>query len=167
MRSNVLLQQQRGQRPRRRVAHHNPTPAHDDAEEPDHDTEQILKRAEGRARAKLVTDALRGLNGVQPHPSPQHLVKGLNLKGHTDGPSGDLPAGAYRLSSINTAANHQPNLGPIAQHGSHGDMVYVSITSLLPSITQLAEIEHSSEVTKGRKNSSSLRARRRMEEEQM
>ncbi|THV05553.1 hypothetical protein K435DRAFT_646895 [Dendrothele bispora CBS 962.96] len=38
-----------------------------------------------------------------------------------------LPAGAYRLASINAAANHQPVLVPIAQHGSLDDMVYVSI----------------------------------------
>ena len=39
----------------------------------------------------------------------------------TDG----LPAGVYRLSSINTASNHQPVLSPIAQHGSLDDAVYV------------------------------------------
>ena len=37
-----------------------------------------------------------------------------------------LPAGFYRLASINTAANHQPVLGPVAQHGSFDDMIYVS-----------------------------------------
>ncbi|THV05564.1 hypothetical protein K435DRAFT_647008 [Dendrothele bispora CBS 962.96] len=36
-----------------------------------------------------------------------------------------LPAGVYRLASINAAANHQPVLVPIAQHGSLDDMVYV------------------------------------------
>jgi hypothetical protein len=38
-----------------------------------------------------------------------------------------LPAGAYKLSSINSAANHQPVLVPVAQHGSLDDAVYVSI----------------------------------------
>jgi hypothetical protein len=37
-----------------------------------------------------------------------------------------LPAGFYRLSSINTAANHQPVLVPIAHRGSLDDAVYVS-----------------------------------------
>jgi len=37
-----------------------------------------------------------------------------------------LPAGFYRLLSINTAANHQPMLVPIAQHGSLDDTVYMS-----------------------------------------
>ncbi|KAF8577847.1 hypothetical protein K439DRAFT_520294 [Ramaria rubella] len=35
-----------------------------------------------------------------------------------------LPAGTYRLCSINTAANHQPVVGPVAQHGSFDDCVY-------------------------------------------
>jgi len=39
-----------------------------------------------------------------------------------------LPAGVYKLSSINTAANHQPVLVPIAQHGSLDDAVYFTIT---------------------------------------
>jgi hypothetical protein len=36
-----------------------------------------------------------------------------------------VPAGAYRICSINTAANHQPVLVAIAQHGSLDDCVYV------------------------------------------
>jgi len=41
----------------------------------------------------------------------------------TDG----LPAGVYRLSSINTASNHQPVLVPIAQHGSLDDVIYFTV----------------------------------------
>jgi len=41
----------------------------------------------------------------------------------TDG----LPPGVYRMSSINTASNHQPVLGPIAQHGSLDDAVYFTV----------------------------------------
>jgi hypothetical protein len=41
--------------------------------------------------------------------------------------TGGLPAGAYRLSSINTCANHQPVLGAVAQHGSFDDMVYFTV----------------------------------------
>jgi len=40
-----------------------------------------------------------------------------------------LPAGAYRLCSINTAANHQPALVPIAQHGSLDDCVYFTASA--------------------------------------
>lgn len=37
---------------------------------------------------------------------------------------GGLPAGTYRLGSINSAANHQPVLSTIAQHGMFDDVVY-------------------------------------------
>ncbi|KAI0336231.1 hypothetical protein GY45DRAFT_1316348 [Cubamyces sp. BRFM 1775] len=40
---------------------------------------------------------------------------------------GGLPAGAYRLASINTAANHQPALVAVAQHGALDDMVYFTV----------------------------------------
>lgn len=39
-----------------------------------------------------------------------------------------LPAGFYRLASINAAMNHQPVLAPVAQHGSLDDMVYFEVT---------------------------------------
>ena len=39
-----------------------------------------------------------------------------------------LPAGAYRLASINAAANHQPVLVAVAQHGSLDDMVYFTVS---------------------------------------
>jgi hypothetical protein len=40
-----------------------------------------------------------------------------------------LPAGFYKLSTINSAANHQPVLVAIAQHGDLDDTVYVSACS--------------------------------------
>jgi hypothetical protein len=58
-----------------------------------------------------------------------------------------LPAGAYKLSSINTAGNHQPCLVPVAQHGSLDDAVYVcrfylftvfSLSSYAPVISSLS-----------------------------
>jgi len=42
---------------------------------------------------------------------------------------GGLPPGAYKLSSINTAANHQPVLSPVAQHGSFDDVIYVRVSN--------------------------------------
>ncbi|KAJ3506163.1 hypothetical protein NLJ89_g7021 [Agrocybe chaxingu] len=39
--------------------------------------------------------------------------------------TGGLPAGVYKVSSINTAANHQPVLVPVAQDGSLDGVVYV------------------------------------------
>jgi hypothetical protein len=38
-----------------------------------------------------------------------------------------LPAGAYRVCSINSSANHQPVIVPVAQHGSLDDCSYVSL----------------------------------------
>jgi hypothetical protein len=41
--------------------------------------------------------------------------------------TGGLPAGTYRLASINAAANHQPALASVAQHGSLDDFVYFTV----------------------------------------
>jgi hypothetical protein len=41
-----------------------------------------------------------------------------------DVPAPGLPEGFYRMCSINTAANHQPVLVAVAQHGSLDDCVY-------------------------------------------
>jgi hypothetical protein len=41
--------------------------------------------------------------------------------------TGGLEAGAYRMASINAAANHQPCLVAVAQHGSIDDMVYFTV----------------------------------------
>jgi hypothetical protein len=38
-----------------------------------------------------------------------------------------LPAGAYRMCSINTSANHAPAIVPVAQHGSLDDCVYFTV----------------------------------------
>ncbi|KAF9258612.1 hypothetical protein L218DRAFT_909265 [Marasmius fiardii PR-910] len=42
---------------------------------------------------------------------------------------GIAEVGFYRLASINAAANHQPVLAPIAQHGSVDDIVYFEVTA--------------------------------------
>ncbi|BGP34320.1 hypothetical protein JCM10296v2_006135 [Rhodotorula toruloides] len=42
--------------------------------------------------------------------------------------TGGLPAGTYKLSSINSAANHQPALVGVAQHGSLDDAVYFTVS---------------------------------------
>lgn len=36
-----------------------------------------------------------------------------------------LPRGVYKLSSINTSANHAPIVVAIAQHGTLDDQIYV------------------------------------------
>ncbi|EJD04995.1 uncharacterized protein FOMMEDRAFT_79989, partial [Fomitiporia mediterranea MF3/22] len=57
----------------------------------------------------------KGINGA--------AVNGVVSADVTDG----LPAGSYRLASINAAANHQPVLVAVAQHGSLDDMIYFTV----------------------------------------
>ncbi|KAI5118476.1 hypothetical protein M0805_003737 [Coniferiporia weirii] len=59
----------------------------------------------------------KGINGA--------AVNGVVTADVTDG----LPAGIYRMASINAAANHQPVLVAVAQHGSLDDMVYFTVTN--------------------------------------
>ncbi|KAF5331477.1 hypothetical protein D9758_015496 [Tetrapyrgos nigripes] len=48
------------------------------------------------------------------------------VSAHIDG---GLPVGSYRVSSITSAANHQPVLLPTLAHGAVDDVVYFTITS--------------------------------------
>lgn len=64
-------------------------------------------------------------------PNVFAFFKGVNTPADKDGivsvdVTNGLPAGNYRLASINTGANHQPALVAVAQHGSLDDMIYVS-----------------------------------------
>jgi hypothetical protein len=79
----------------------------------------------------VVVEALTALDQTTPtNPKVFAFFKGLNAPAAngllTADVTAGLPAGVYKLSSINTAANHQPVLVPIAQHGSLDDAVYVS-----------------------------------------
>lgn len=64
------------------------------------------------------------------NPEAFVFFKGLNSAGNSAGilaveVTNGLPAGVYKISSLNTASNHQPALAPVAQHGSLDDTVYV------------------------------------------
>jgi len=79
----------------------------------------------------VVVETLTALDQTTPtDPKKFAFFKGLNAAAANGVLTADvtsgLPAGVYKLSSINTAANHQPVLVPIAQHGSLDDAVYVS-----------------------------------------
>ena len=79
----------------------------------------------------VVVETLKALDQTTPtDPKKFAFFKGLNDPAAngvlTAEVTSGLPAGFYKLSSINTAANHQPVLVPIAQHGSLDDAVYVS-----------------------------------------
>jgi hypothetical protein len=63
-------------------------------------------------------------------PNVFAFFKGVNTAAQggvvSEAVTAGLPAGAYRLCSINTDANHMPCLVAVAQHGSLDDCVYVS-----------------------------------------
>ncbi len=76
----------------------------------------------------VVVEALPSLDTTTPtDPTKFAFFKGLNDKAQGGVLSvevaGGLPAGTYRLASINSAANHQPALVAVAQHGALDDMV--------------------------------------------
>jgi len=80
----------------------------------------------------VVVEALPAIDSTSvTNPNTFQFFKGLNAAAVngvlTADVTGGLPAGAYRLASINTCANHQPVLGSIAQHGSFDDMVYFTV----------------------------------------
>lgn len=66
-------------------------------------------------------------------PKKFAFFKGLNAAAAggklTADVTAGLPAGVYKLSSINSAANHQPVIVPVAQHGSLDDAVYFFVTA--------------------------------------
>jgi len=78
----------------------------------------------------IVIEALRNLDDTDPlDPTTFAFFKGLNSPLDADSTlsadlTSGLPAGVYRMFSINTASNHQPALASIAQHGCMEDAVY-------------------------------------------
>src|SRR4051812_14021269 len=91
-----------------------------------------------RGHSHIVIEKLDSLAQTTPlDPTKFAYFKGLNAAAEGGILTADvdkgLPAGVYKLSSINTAANHQPVLVPVAQHGSLDDAVYVSQSPIYPN----------------------------------
>jgi len=93
----------------------------------------LNKQGQIKGHSHVVVESLTSLDQTTPNdPKKFAFFKGLNDRAEngiltadvTDG----LPAGTYKLSSINSAANHQPVLGPVAQHGSFDDAIYFTVT---------------------------------------
>ncbi|KAI0823139.1 hypothetical protein BC628DRAFT_1421254 [Trametes gibbosa] len=87
-----------------------------------------------QGHSHVVIDRLTSLDQTTPTDPLKGFAffKGLNDPAKNgvlsvEVPAPGLPAGAYRLASINTAANHQPALVAIAQHGSLDDMIYFTV----------------------------------------
>jgi len=81
----------------------------------------------------VVVEQLQALDQTTPtDPTKFVFFKGLNAAAQNGVLTADvtagLPAGVYRLASINTAANHQPALVAVAQHGSLDDAVYFTVS---------------------------------------
>lgn len=77
----------------------------------------------------VVVEKLQSLGQTTPtDPKTFTFFKGLNVAAAggvlTADVTAGLPPAAYRLCSINAAANHQPVIVPVAQHGSLDDCVY-------------------------------------------
>jgi hypothetical protein len=96
--------------------------------------QQVNAQGQIIGHSHVVVEQLSALGQTTPtDPTKFAFFKGLNdaaVNGVlsvdvTDG----LPAGAYKVSTINSAANHQPALVSVAQHGSLDDAVYVSPAS--------------------------------------
>ena len=91
--------------------------------------QQINAQGNIKGHSHVVVEAIPSLDSTTPtDPTTFAFFKGLNNPADGNGilsveVPGGLPAGTYRLASINTAANHQPALVAVAQHGSLDDMV--------------------------------------------
>jgi len=85
----------------------------------------------------FVIEQLSSVTSTFPlDPSKFVFFKGMNTAADRDGNvsvnmTDSLPAGIYKLSSINSSANHSPVLVAVAQHGSLDDQVYVRIARSL------------------------------------
>jgi hypothetical protein len=78
----------------------------------------------------MVIETLTSLDQVTPtDPKKFFFFKGVDA-GAVNGEltvlvTAGVPAGFYRICSINSSSNHQPVIVPIAQHGSLDDCSYV------------------------------------------
>ncbi|KAG8944806.1 hypothetical protein FRC04_001544 [Tulasnella sp. 424] len=93
---------------------------------------QQLKNGQIIGHGHAVIEKLTSLDQTTPtDPNVFAFFKGLNAAAVngvlTADVTGGLPAGFYKVSSINTAANHQPVIGPVAQHGSFDDVSYFTV----------------------------------------
>ncbi|KAJ8469760.1 hypothetical protein ONZ45_g16785 [Pleurotus djamor] len=86
-----------------------------------------------RGHSHVVIEKIESFTSTTPlDPKKFQFFKGLNGAAQggilTATVDKGLPVGFYRLASINTAANHQPAIVPVAQHGSLDDAIYFSVT---------------------------------------
>ena len=89
--------------------------------------QQVNAQGNIKGHSHIVIEQLAAIDSTTPtDPTKFAFFKGLNDKDQGGVLTADvagLPAGVYRMASINTAANHQPALVAVAQHGALDDMV--------------------------------------------
>ncbi|KAJ7652911.1 hypothetical protein B0H17DRAFT_1172177 [Mycena rosella] len=78
----------------------------------------------------VVIETLQALDQIKPLDNQKFLFfKGIDAPAAngvmTVNVAKGVPAGAYRMCTINSSSNHQPVIVPVAQHGSLDDCVYV------------------------------------------
>jgi hypothetical protein len=96
--------------------------------------QQVNAQGQIIGHSHVVVEQITALDQITPtDPTKFAFFKGLNAPAQNGVLTADvtngLPAGTYKLSSINTAANHQPCLVGIAQHGSLDDAVYFTVSA--------------------------------------
>ncbi|TDL28947.1 hypothetical protein BD410DRAFT_760730 [Rickenella mellea] len=95
--------------------------------------QQVNGQGDIIGHSHFVIEKLTSLDQTTPtDPGTFTFFKGVNTPaagGVLSVPvPGGVPAGVYRIASINAAMNHQPVLVAIAQHGSLDDMCYFTAT---------------------------------------
>lgn len=94
--------------------------------------QQVNNAGDVVGHSHVVVEQITSLNQTDPtDPTKFAFFKGLNDAADkgilTANVTGGLAPGVYRLASINTAANHQPVLVAVAQHGSLDDQIYFTV----------------------------------------
>lgn len=92
--------------------------------------QQLNAQGQIQGHSHVVIEQLTSLDQTTPtDPKKFAFFKGLNAAAVggklTADVTNGLPTGFYKLSSINSASNHQPVIAPVAQHGSLDDAIYV------------------------------------------
>ena len=97
--------------------------------------QQLNGQGQIQGHSHIVIEALDSLNQTTPtDPTKFAFFQGINSKADSKGQlyanvTGGLPEGVYKMSTINSAANHQPVLVAVAQHGSLDDVIYFTVTA--------------------------------------
>lgn len=96
--------------------------------------QQLNSKGQIQGHSHVVVEQLNALDQTTPtDPKKFTFFKGLNAAAQGGKLTADVPNGLqpgfYKLSSINTASNHQPVIVPVAQHGSLDDAIYFTVTA--------------------------------------